>query len=124
MVKLYFGIGLQTNVKQLYSVIVEVSIQLHFLKDVFTLLECNYAIKLLASYNLLNLVFLFSDGHIKEWDLNTLSCLRKLKCHEGAVNDLEVNDIKIITCGGDSLVKIWEMTTPIDKIPKEMIQNN
>jgi hypothetical protein len=33
---------------------------------------------------------------LKEWDLRTLKCLREIKCHNGAVNGIEITDIKIV----------------------------
>jgi WD40 repeat protein len=67
----------------------------------------------------INFLFNYRDGYLKEWDLRTLTCLREIKCHNGAVNGIEITDIKIVTCGGDKLARIWEMTTPIDKSPRE-----
>lgn len=53
--------------------------------------------------------------------MRTLTCLREIKAHNGALLDIQVTDVKIITCGADKLVRIWEMTTPIDKIPNEAL---
>jgi hypothetical protein len=32
-----------------------------------------------------------------------------------------VTDVRIVTCGADKLTRIWEMTTPINKIPQEAL---
>jgi WD40 repeat protein len=47
--------------------------------------------------------------------------LRELKAHDASVLDVKANDIRIVSCGSDGLIKIWEMTTPINKLPKDAL---
>ena len=52
--------------------------------------------------------FLSSDGYIKELDLCTFTCLRKLKAYNSSVLDILVMENKIITCDSNK-VMIWFM---------------
>lgn len=57
-----------------------------------------------------------SDCLIKEWDLQSLTCLRQFVAHDGPVLDLIAVDNKIISCGADRAI-IWDFNTPkLDKV--------
>lgn len=58
-----------------------------------------------------------SDCLIKEWDLQSLTCLRQFVAHDGPVLDLIAVDNKIISCGADRAI-IWDFNTPIEKKSK------
>jgi len=48
-----------------------------------------------------------SDCLIKEWDLQTLTCLRQFVAHDGPVLDLIAVENKLISCGKDRAI-IWD----------------
>ena len=64
------------------------------------------------------IVYSKSDSLIKEWDLDTFTCLRALKAHEGPVKDIIVLDSRIISCGEDKAI-LWDLTSKSQMTPKK-----
>ena len=58
---------------------------------------------------------------VKEWDLDTFTCLRALKGHEGSVNDILVLENRLISCGEDKCI-LWDLSPKIEE-PKDMKGN-
>ncbi|XP_071962120.1 uncharacterized protein [Antedon mediterranea] len=52
------------------------------------------------------------DTSIKEWDLFTMTCVRALQGHKGAVRDVQVSEDRIVSCSDDGNVRIWDLMTP------------
>ncbi|XP_033110456.1 TAF5-like RNA polymerase II p300/CBP-associated factor-associated factor 65 kDa subunit 5L [Anneissia japonica] len=52
------------------------------------------------------------DTSIKEWDLYTMTCVRALQGHKGAVRDVQVTEDRIVSCSDDGNVRIWDLMTP------------
>ncbi|XP_074648509.1 uncharacterized protein LOC141903979 [Tubulanus polymorphus] len=53
-----------------------------------------------------------ADSSLKEWDLNTLTCVRYLQGHKGAVKDVQVTDRYIVSCSEDGTIRIWDTDAP------------
>ncbi|XP_067942107.1 uncharacterized protein [Watersipora subatra] len=64
-----------------------------------------------------------SDGIMKEWELGTMTCVRRLQDHPNAINCAKVNDAcdTIISVGDDKLIHIWHFAT--GKNPGQRMQS-
>lgn len=60
-----------------------------------------------VSVNTNYLVATTVSGSVHVWDKMNGKSIRKVKAHIGAVNDLLLFDDFFVTCGTDSLIKIW-----------------
>ncbi|XP_077998782.1 uncharacterized protein LOC144451749 [Glandiceps talaboti] len=60
-----------------------------------------------------------SDSIIKEWDLNTMTCVRQLHGHKGPVRDIQITDDRLVSCSDDGNIRIWDLMTPLLKPPDE-----
>ena len=58
---------------------------------------------------------------IKEWDLDTFTCLRALKGHEGSVNDIIVLENRIVSGGEDKCI-LWDLS-PKKELPTNIKGN-
>ena len=67
----------------------------------------------------IKIIFLnLSDFLIKEWDLDTFTCLRALKAHDSPVKGIIVLDNRIISCGEDKAI-LWDLTGKPEANPKK-----
>ncbi|XP_070576940.1 uncharacterized protein [Ptychodera flava] len=60
-----------------------------------------------------------NDSVIKEWDLNTMTCVRQLHGHRGPVRDVQITDDRLVSCSDDGNIRIWDLMTPLLKPPDE-----
>ncbi|EXC08480.1 Zinc finger CCCH domain-containing protein 48 [Morus notabilis] len=51
-----------------------------------------------------------TDGTIKQWDLDTLQCLRTVKRHSSAVMSLACWNNYLVSCSLDGTIKAWDYT--------------
>ena len=68
------------------------------------------------------------DMTIKEWDVNTLACIRTLQGHKGPVNDFKVSDRFFVSCCTDGHIRVWDREIPKtggedDSIRMQIIDN-
>nr|XP_006813605.1 PREDICTED: mitochondrial division protein 1-like [Saccoglossus kowalevskii] len=59
------------------------------------------------------------DSIVKEWDLNTMTCVRQLHGHKGPVRDVKISEDHLVSCSDDGNLRIWDLMTPLLKPPDD-----